>query len=136
LLDAVASVQNTYISAFAALGALGMLLGTGMLAAMLVRGARERRKELALLAAVGFRARDITDILLYETAGLLIAGMVWGSLCALAATAPYLAQGSAAPNWAALAATLAAVVAVGVAACFLAGLAVTRGPLLAALRSE
>ena len=47
VLQAVAGVQNTYLSAFAALGGLGLLLGTVGLAAALLRAAVERRRELA-----------------------------------------------------------------------------------------
>lgn len=136
LLNTVAAVQNTYISAFDALGGLGMLLGTAMLAAMLLRSAAERRKELALITAVGFRSKDIVNLLLYETVGLLLLGVIWGALCGLISSAPYLVQSSAAPNWRTLASLLSAIMLTGIAACFAAGRAIARGPLLAALRSE
>ena len=48
-------VENTYLSTFQTLGGLGLLLGTVGLATVLLRNALERRKELALLGAVGFR---------------------------------------------------------------------------------
>ncbi|HET8646036.1 MAG TPA: FtsX-like permease family protein, partial [Vicinamibacteria bacterium] len=53
-LRAYHQVENTYISTFQTLGALGLLLGTVGLAAVLLRNAFERRRELALLQAVGF----------------------------------------------------------------------------------
>ena len=49
-------VQNTYLATFQALGGLGLLLGAVGLAIVLVRGVWERRAELALLRALGFRA--------------------------------------------------------------------------------
>ena len=52
-------VENTYIATFQTLGALGLLLGTLGLGAVLVRNAFEQRRELALLRAVGYRARDV-----------------------------------------------------------------------------
>ena len=53
-------VENTYISTFQALGALGLVLGTVGLGAVLLRNAFERRRELALLQAVGYRRRHIS----------------------------------------------------------------------------
>ena len=48
-------VENTYLSTFQTLGGLGLLLGTVGLATVLLRNVLERRRELALLAAVGYR---------------------------------------------------------------------------------
>ena len=47
-------VENTYLSTFQTLGGLGLLLGTIGLAAVLLRNVLERRRELALLGAVGY----------------------------------------------------------------------------------
>ena len=47
-------VENTYLSTFQALGGLGLLLGTIGLAAVMFRNVLERRRELALLRAVGY----------------------------------------------------------------------------------
>jgi hypothetical protein len=49
-------VENTYLSTFQSLGILGLALGTMGLAAVVLRNVLERRRELALLRAVGFRA--------------------------------------------------------------------------------
>ena len=46
-------VENTYLSTFQALGGFGLLLGTVGLATVLMRNVLERRRELALLGAVG-----------------------------------------------------------------------------------
>ncbi len=54
ILQRLLGVQNTYISAFQSLGALGLLLGTLGLVAVQVRSVVERRRELALMQAVGF----------------------------------------------------------------------------------
>ena len=51
------AVQNTYLSTFQTLGGLGLLLGTLGLATVMVRNVLERRGELALLSALGFRRR-------------------------------------------------------------------------------
>ena len=54
-------VENTYIATFQTLGALGLLLGTLGIGAVLVRNAFEQRRELALLRAVGYRATRHPD---------------------------------------------------------------------------
>jgi putative ABC transport system permease protein len=53
------SVTNTYLSIFLALGALGLILGTIGLAVILARTLLERRREIALMQAVGFSTRPI-----------------------------------------------------------------------------
>ncbi len=67
-------VENTYIATFQTLGGLGLLLGTLGIGAVLVRNAFEQRRELALLRAVGYRARHVRTLVLAETALLAAAG--------------------------------------------------------------
>ncbi len=62
------AVQNTYLSTFETLGGLGLLLGTLGLATVMVRNVLERRGELALLSALGFRRLE---------SGLARAGRDW-----------------------------------------------------------
>ena len=49
-------VENTYLSTFQLLGGLGLVLGTLGMAAVLLRNVFERRRELALLRAVGYNS--------------------------------------------------------------------------------
>ena len=60
------AVQNTYLSTFQALGGLGLVLGTLGLAAVQLRSVLERRGELALMQAVGFRRRRLGAMVLWE----------------------------------------------------------------------
>ena len=53
------AVENTYLSTFQILGGIGLLLGACGLGVVLMRSAWERRAELALLQAVGFRAASL-----------------------------------------------------------------------------
>ena len=53
-------VENTYLSTFQTLGGLGLVLGTIGLAAVLVRNVLERRRELALMRAVGYNSQHFT----------------------------------------------------------------------------
>ena len=130
------AVQNTYLSTFQSLGSLGLLLGTFGLAAVQLRNVLERRGELAILRATGFRRRSLAAMVLLENSLLLAAGLGSGILAALVALVPHLVFGGATIPWLSLAETLALVLAVGL----LAGLAAVRAtvstPLLAALRSE
>jgi putative ABC transport system permease protein len=82
------SVTNTYLSIFLALGALGLALGTIGLALVLARSVIERRRELAILQAVGFLKRTISIMLIQEYGRLLVAGVGIGFLAAIVATLP------------------------------------------------
>ncbi len=135
-LAAYHQVENTYLSTFQSLGALGLVLGTVGLATVLLRNMLERRKELALLRAVGYRRRILSGIVVAENAVLLAWGLVCGAVCALLAILPALqARGVTFPA-AMVALMLSAVLAVGLASSGLAVLAAFRSPLLSALRSE
>ena len=91
-LAAFHTVENTYISTFQTLGGLGLLLGTVGLAAVLLRNALERRRELALLAAVGYSRNRLVLIVIAESALLLACGLATGVICALVAIAPATAE--------------------------------------------
>ena len=129
-------VENTYIATFQTLGALGLLLGTLGIGAVLVRNAYEQRRELALLRAIGYRARDVRRLVLAETALLLLLGLAIGSGAALVAILPALADRAALPSLAPVLGLLVIVAAAGLAVSRVAASAVLRLPLLESLRSE
>jgi hypothetical protein len=129
-------VENTYLSTFRSLGALGLLLGTVGLAAILLRNVLERRRELALLRAVGYRPSHLAAIVLAENLLLLLLGLATGTVCALLAIAPAVSLRGGQLPIASLTLLLAAVLATGVGASLAATRAALRSPLLAALRSE
>src|SRR5205085_5938699 len=87
------AVENTYLSTFQALGGLGLLLGALGLAVLLLRGVWERRGELALLRALGFRKSVLGWLVLAENAFLLLLGLAIGAASAAAAVAPHLSGG-------------------------------------------
>ena len=126
------AVQNTYLSTFQSLGGLGLLLGTLGLAVVQLRSVLERRGELALMQAVGFRRRRLALLVLAENAVLLLAGLGVGLAAALVAVLPHLVGGEAALPWTMLLATLFVVLTVGLAAGLLAVRAVLREELLPA----
>ncbi len=129
-------VENTYLSTFQALGGLGLLLGTLGLGAVLLRNVMERRKELALLRAVGYRPEHLRTMVIAENAYLLIAGTLIGALSAVVAILPaFLSRGGHLPN-PSLALLLLAVPVAGIAASLIAVRIVARAPLLETLRAE
>ena len=129
-------VENAYLSTFQSLGALGLLLGTAGLSAVVMRNVLERRKELALLRANGFATSDLSSMLLAENLTLLVVGLVAGILSAAIAVLPVvMARGGSAP-WKSLAGMLGAVLLCGVLSTLIGVRQVTRSSLLSALRSE
>ncbi|HWS53905.1 MAG TPA: ABC transporter permease [Pyrinomonadaceae bacterium] len=129
-------VENTFLSTFQMLGGLGLALGTLGLAAVLLRNVLERRRELALLRAVGYRRAHFALMVLAENALLLFCGLVTGTACALLAVVPVVASRGGRLPLASLAALLLAVVVSGLLASLLATAAALRSPLLASLRAE
>ena len=112
-LQAYLAVANTYLSTFQALGGLGLILGSLGLAVVLLRSVWERRGELALLRALGFRRATLIWLVLAENGFLLLLGLVIGTVSALAAAAPHLVRQSVGTPWLELAVVLAATAAVG-----------------------
>ena len=129
-------VENTYLATFQTLGGLGLVLGTFGLGAVLLRNVLERRRELALLRAVGFNAGHLSLMVLAENAFLLFSGLFAGTACALVAIAPaWISRGGGLPILS-LTALLVVVVVAGFSASLVATLAAVRSPLLRALRTE
>ncbi len=130
-------VENTYLSTFQTLGGLGLLLGTVGVAAVLLRNVLERRRELALLAAVGYRRGHLLVMIGAETALLLGVGVGIGAACAALAIAPAVAQrGGRVPISVGGALLLFGVFTSGLVSAAVAARAATGAPLLHALRSE
>ncbi len=135
-LEQLLGVQNTYISAFQTLGALGLLLGTFGLAAVQMRNIVERRKELALMQAVGYSRGRIVLMLTLETTIILALGLLLGILAAAIALAPFVWETG--PQLALLmpVVSLLLVMAVGFVAAAIAARQATRLNVLSGLRSE
>ena len=129
-------VENTYLSTFQALGGLGLLLGTVGLATVMFRNVLERRRELALLRAVGYDARTVSTMILAEAAFLLTAGVGAGAASAAIAIAPaWLGRSGALPGIGLLL-LLVAVILAGIVSSVVATRAALSGRVLEALRAE
>ncbi len=130
------AVQNTYLSTFQMLGGLGLLLGSVGLGVVVLRNVWERRGELALLQAVGFRPGALKSLILSEHAGLLLIGLLIGVVAAVIAVVPALLSPGADIPYGSLAVTLVAVLASGLLWTWLAALYALKGRLLDALRND
>jgi len=130
------AVENTYLGIFQALGGLGLLLGSLGMGIVVLRNVLERRQELALLQAVGFRPAQLQRLVLSEHWLLVVLGLVIGLGAALVAVYPALGLTDGAALSGTVAWTLAALAVAGIFWCWLAARAALRGPLLDALRKE
>ena len=129
-------VEYTYLSTFQMLGGLGLVLGTLGLGAILLRNVLERRRELALLRALGYTQSDFLTMVVAENVLLLVGGLIIGTFCALVAIAPmFLDRGGRLPVDT-VALLLLGVLGTGLLASLGATVAALRSPLLSALRAE
>ena len=130
------AVENTYLSTFQTLGGLGLLLGTFGLGILLLRNTIERRGELAMLRAVGFRQSTLSTMILAENAFLLVVGILIGTSSALTAIAPHLIKSGTEVPWISLVVTLILVFSVGITASAVGIWVGFKIPLLMALKEK
>jgi ABC-type lipoprotein release transport system permease subunit len=129
-------VENTYLATFQALGSLGLLLGTLGLGAVLARNVLERRKEIGLLSAIGYRPANIRGMVLSEGMAMVVGGLAIGTICAAIAILPALRDRAQTLPLGSLALLLLVVTATGAVASFIAINLTTRTPVVRAIKSE
>ena len=129
-------IENTYLSIFQALGGLGLILGGAAVAVVAGRNILERRGELAGLLAVGFTRRQVRKLTVMEHAGMVLAGLLAGTVSAVVASVPAISAADSEVPWGWLTVTLAAVAMSAIMFVHIACRAALRGRLLAALRQE
>jgi hypothetical protein len=135
-LAAYHQVENTYLSTFQALGALGLLLGTLGLAAVLARNVLERRRELGVLGAMGFTHQHLRRMVTAESLLLVATGSILGTVAALLAVAPALMERAGERPWGSLALLLLAVVVTGLVSSFAAVRVAAAVPIVQAIKNE
>ena len=113
-----------------------MALGCLGLGVVVMRNVMERRGELALLRAVGFRRRSLVWLLLLEHGMLVAWGLVCGTASAALAVTPALQAPGATMPVVSLPLTLAGIAVSGLGWTWLAAAWALRSPLLSALRNE
>jgi putative ABC transport system permease protein len=100
------AVQNTYLGTFQVLGGLGLLLGSVGLGIVVLRNVLERRSELAVLLAVGFRDNRCNGCYCWKMARCSWWGYSSGVIAAGVAVLPALLSPAAQLPVASLALTL------------------------------
>ncbi len=95
------AVEATYLSMFLVLGGIGLLLGASATGVVVLRNILERRREVALLRAVGFAPAAVMRLLATEYGLLLLFGAGVGGAASVVAMLPSLsaAHGGASPLW-------------------------------------
>ncbi len=135
-LELFLSVQNTYIGIFTVLGGLGVLLGTAGIGVLIARHVLERRGELGLMQALGFKPGSLRLMILGEHAVLLVMGVVLGVLTAALAVIPQLIGSGGGLPVLFLGQLIGAVLAFGLIVCVIAVTTAVRGNLTEAIRRE
>ncbi|HEY3854338.1 MAG TPA: ABC transporter permease [Verrucomicrobiae bacterium] len=135
-LNAFNAVQNTYLDTFEVLGGLGLLLGSVGLGVVVLRNVLERRGELALMAAVGYRPRILRRLIISEHAALLGLGLVLGTAAAALALLPALLSPTTHLSFGSIAAALVLILVSGIFWTWAAARLALRGEILRALRNE
>jgi hypothetical protein len=130
------AVQNTYLSIFQLLGGLGLILGSLGLGMVVLRNVLDRRGELAMLRAVGFGKKMVVKMVLYEHAGLMLAGLLSGAAAGLAAVWPALKSPGASVPYLSLAVTIVCIGISGLVWIWIAAIPALGGRPLDALRNE
>ncbi len=130
------AVQNTYLSIFSTLGGLGLLLGTVGLAVVVSRNVMERRGQLGLMQALGFRRKDLEKMVLAEHWFLHVMGVLVGFFAAVVSVAPMFFEKSSGMPVTLLLLVNAGVLVAGLLFCWMAARVVLRMPLMEALRTE
>jgi ABC-type antimicrobial peptide transport system permease subunit len=103
---------------------------------VVLRNVLERRGELALMAAVGYRPRILQRLVISEHAALLGLGIFLGAAAAALALLPALISPSAHLSYGSLAAALVLVLVSGIFWTWAAARLALRGEILRALRNE
>ena len=130
------AVENTYLSIFQLLGGLGLVLGSVGLGLIVLRNVLDRRGELAMLRAVGFRKGTLRKMIFEEHSGLMLFGLGCGVAAALVAVAPALKSPAAEVGYLSLVLTIAAIGISGMIWIWVATAFALSGGMLEALRNE
>lgn len=88
------SIENTYLNIFFLMGAFAMLLGTAGLAVIIFGSLLERKKETAMLLALGYSKRLISKLYKSEYLFLFFSGLLTGLLTGIISTLPTLLSGN------------------------------------------
>jgi putative ABC transport system permease protein len=128
-------VTNTYLSVFGIFGAFGMITGVAGLGFVLLRNYNQRKKEFALMMAVGFSFNRIKGIILSEQILILFAGVSSGVLSAIVATLPSI-KGSHDIPWLFLIFMILSILLTGLTVLFISVRSITADSLSVSLKKD
>ena len=134
--NAFSAVQNTYIGIFTVLGGLGVLLGTAGIGVLVARHVMERRGELGLMQALGFKPSGLLSMIVGEHGALLLAGVILGVISAGLAVWPSLQHSAHDLPLGFMGVLVLAIIVCGLLVCTAAASSAMRGRLLDAVRKE
>ncbi|MCK4563437.1 MAG: FtsX-like permease family protein, partial [Verrucomicrobia bacterium] len=130
------AVESTYLAMFLVLGVLGLVVGSMGMGVVVLRNVQDRRSEMALLRAVGYRSSALWKLLFVEHGLLLSAGFGVGLLAAAVAMVPALFITKSQVSYGFLLGCLMAVVGCGVGCMAIAIHISLKGDALRGLRNE
>jgi putative ABC transport system permease protein len=128
-------VTNTYLSVFEVFGALGMIIGIAGLGFVLLRNYNQRKREFALLMAIGYQIKKIRKMILSEQVLILFAGVSSGVISAMVATLPSLKNSPDIP-WLFLIGMVATIFITGLITLAVSVRSVTKNSLIESLKKE
>lgn len=134
-LESFFEVTKTYLSVFAVLGALGMIIGVAGLGFVLLRNYNQRKLEFSLMLAVGFSLEKIKRMIFSEQLLILTAGISTGIISACVASLPSISQYEDIP-WLLMLAMIAAIFLAGISALYFALRQITQNSLIVSLKKE
>lgn len=82
------SVENTYLNVFMMLGGLGIIVGTIGMGIVLLRNLEDRKQEIAIYQAIGFKHSYISKLIFTENLFILLSGIGIGVLAAFTGILP------------------------------------------------
>jgi putative ABC transport system permease protein len=130
------AIENTHLSIFATLGALGLILGCLGFGLLVTRELMQRRSELALMLALGFGKWALQKRIFKEQFRVLFWALATGVLAALISVLPSLLGGSRVVPYVSISLLILALFVSGALWIYLATYLALRGNLLTALRNE
>ena len=136
VLGAFSAVENTYLSIFQLLGSFGLILGSVGLGVVVLRNVLDRSGELAMMRAMGFGRNVLKRMVFYEHAGIMLGGLLFGSVSALVAIFPVLKQQGGSVPYLSLLVMVAAIAVSGIIWIWLGTSMAIGGGIMDGLRSE
>lgn len=128
-------VSNTYLSVFAVFGAFGVIIGVIGLGFVLLKNYHMRKKEFALMLALGFHPGQIRRMIFREQVLILFAGVTTGIISALFATSASIKNSAEIP-WSSMGVMIAAVILTGLITLRISVKSITGSSLISDLRKE